>query len=67
MTTAVIVSARMTSKRFPGKVLAPLSGQTVLSRVMERCLLIPFVDTVICAFPADDASIPIYEACNAMA
>lgn len=66
MTTAVIVQARMTSKRFPGKVLMPLAGQTVLSRVMERCLLIPFVDTVICAFPADDASIPIYEACNDM-
>jgi spore coat polysaccharide biosynthesis protein SpsF (cytidylyltransferase family) len=66
MTTAVIVSARMTSKRFPGKVLVPLAGKPVLERVLERCALIPFVDTTICAFPADDASIPIYQLCNSL-
>ena len=66
MTTAVIVQARMTSKRFPGKVLTELSGKTVLERVLERCALVPFVDTVICAFPADDASIPIYQLCNSL-
>jgi spore coat polysaccharide biosynthesis protein SpsF (cytidylyltransferase family) len=64
MTTGVIVQARITSHRFPGKVLANLAGKPVLERVLERCLLVPFVDTVICAFPADDASVPIYELCN---
>ena len=66
MTIAVIVSARMTSKRFPGKVLVPLAGKPVLERVLERAALVPFVDTVICAFPAADESIPIYQLCNSL-
>jgi spore coat polysaccharide biosynthesis protein SpsF (cytidylyltransferase family) len=66
MTTAVIVSARMSSKRFPGKVLVPLAGKPVLERVLERAALIPFVDSVICAFPAADESIPIYQLCNSL-
>jgi spore coat polysaccharide biosynthesis protein SpsF (cytidylyltransferase family) len=66
MTTGIIVSARMTSKRFPGKVLAQLAGKTVLERVLERCRLVPFVDTVICCFPASDESIPIYQLCNSL-
>ncbi len=61
MTTAAIIQARVTSTRFPGKVLAKIAGQTVLSRVIERAKLIPFVDIVVVAMPADDASIPIYE------
>lgn len=66
MTTGVIVQARMGSKRFPGKVLAQISGKTVIERVLERCALIPFVDTTICAFPAKDESIPIYQLCNSL-
>lgn len=66
MTTAVIVSARMTSKRLPGKVLMPLAGKSVLERVLERAARIPFIDTVICAFPAADESIPIYQLCNSL-
>ena len=66
MTTAVIISARMTSKRFPGKVLKPLAGKPVLERVIERAALVPFVDTVIVAFPASDESIPIYQLCNSL-
>jgi spore coat polysaccharide biosynthesis protein SpsF len=66
LTTAIICQARMTSKRFPGKVLVPLAGKTVLERVIERCKLVPFVDTVIVAFPADDASIPIYKLCSSL-
>ena len=56
----------MTSKRFPGKALVPLAGKPVLERVVERAKLVPFVDTVIVAFPADDASIPIYQLCNSL-
>lgn len=66
MTTAVIIAARMTSKRFPGKALAQLAGKTVLERVIERAKLVPFVDSVICAFPASDASIPIYQLCSSL-
>jgi len=56
----------MTSKRFPGKSLALLAGKPVLERVIERAKLVPFVDIVIVAFPADDASIPIYQLCNSL-
>ena len=66
MTTGIIIAARMTSHRFPGKPLVPLAGKPVLERVIERAKLVPFVDTVIVAFPADDASIPIYQLCNSL-
>lgn len=66
MTTGIIIAARMTSNRFPGKALSQLAGKTVLERVIERCKLVPFVDMVVCAFPAADESIPIYELCNSL-
>lgn len=50
----IIVSARMGSHRFPGKVLADLEGKPVLQHVIERCkkagptvLAIPSKDTEI--------------------
>ena len=33
----VIIPARMTSKRFPGKPLAMIAGKTLVQRVVERC------------------------------
>jgi spore coat polysaccharide biosynthesis protein SpsF (cytidylyltransferase family) len=66
MTTGIIIQARMTSKRFPGKTLRLLAGKPVLERVIERARLVPFVDTVIVAFPAADESIPIYQLCNSL-
>ena len=38
----------------------------MLERVIERAKLVPFVDVVICAFPAADESIPIYQLCNSL-
>ncbi|MFQ5972262.1 MAG: cytidylyltransferase domain-containing protein [Alphaproteobacteria bacterium] len=49
MTTTVIVQARMTSTRLPGKVLKDLGGATVLSHVLRRCQAVPGVDVVCCA------------------
>jgi spore coat polysaccharide biosynthesis protein SpsF (cytidylyltransferase family) len=66
VTTGIIIQARMGSKRLPGKVLMPLAGKPVLERVIERAKLVPFVDTVIVAFPAMDESIPIYQLCNSL-
>jgi len=59
MTTAVIVQARMTSTRLPGKVLKKLGGETVLSHVLRRCRQIPGMDVVCCAVPDDAASDPV--------
>jgi spore coat polysaccharide biosynthesis protein SpsF (cytidylyltransferase family) len=52
----VIIQARIGSTRLPGKVLLDLGGQTVLSRVIERCRAIDGIDVVCCAVPkgADD-------------
>lgn len=65
MTTAIIIQARMTSSRFPGKIMKMLEGRTVLDRVLDRALIIPGADMVIVACPKDDASAPIYGACKA--
>lgn len=55
----VIIQARMTSKRFPGKSTAPLMGKPVVQHVWERAALIRPVDVVIVAVPDDPASEPI--------
>lgn len=64
MTVCCIVQARMTSKRFPGKVAATLAGAPVLQHVLERAKMIPGVGKVICAFPDDEASKPIIRICR---
>lgn len=64
MTTGIVISARMTSSRFPGKVMAPLLGAPALWHVIDRARKVPFVDQIICAVPADNASIPIIELCQ---
>jgi len=33
----IFVQARMSSQRFPGKVLAPLAGRPMIDHVLERC------------------------------
>lgn len=51
MKTVVIVQARMTSTRLPGKVMLPLGDKTVLGHVLSRCWEIEGVDEVCCAIP----------------
>jgi len=54
----VIVQARMTSKRFPGKMMHLLMGKTLVERVLERVKLIKGAEPVL-AVPDDDASEPM--------
>lgn len=49
--TAIIVQARATSSRLPGKVLQLLDDRCVLEHVLTRCAAIPGADVVICAVP----------------
>ena len=56
MTSAVIIQARLGSKRFHGKVLAPLAGKRVLERVLEQALRID-TDEIILAVPVGCAAL----------
>lgn len=47
----VIIQARMTSKRFPGKVLTLLNGEPILKHVIRTCTKIKPIDKIIVAVP----------------
>ncbi len=49
MKIAAIIQARMSSDRFPGKVLEPILGQPMLCRQLERVRNVTTVDTIIVA------------------
>ena len=51
MTTAIIVQARMGSKRLPGKVMAKIGDRTAIAHVLDRCLSVPGIDHVGAAIP----------------
>lgn len=51
MKTGVIIQARLTSTRMPGKVLMPLKGKPLLFRVLERCEKINNIDLIVVAIP----------------
>ena len=54
----------MTSKRFPGKVVAMLGGKPVLQRVIECVRDIKGLDDIIVASPAMEESEPIIKICG---
>lgn len=57
MNTVLIIQARMSSRRLPGKVLAEIEGTPMLARVASRARRCPGVDTVLIATstgPEDD-------------
>ena len=55
----VIVQARMTSTRLPGKVLMDLGGRSVLAHTLARCAAIPGIDGVCCAVPDGSVHDPV--------
>lgn len=57
--TAIIVQARLTSTRLPGKVLLPLGGETVLWHVLTRCGAVGAADLVCCAIPENELGGPL--------
>lgn len=62
--TVAVIQARVGSTRLPGKVLLPLLGEPVLTRVVRRAARARSVDAVVVATttePADDAIVELAE------
>lgn len=59
--TVIVIQARMTSSRLPGKVLRPLAGVPIIEHVVRRALAIG-AEAVCVAIPEGDAHDPIVEA-----
>ena len=59
-----IVQARMTSRRFPGKVLSYLDGIPLLIRTTKMCQQAEFVNNVIVATSEDVTDDPIANICS---
>lgn len=64
MKTVVIVQARMTSTRLPGKVLKEIMGKPLLEYQMERLRHIKSVDEIVIATTINDTDQPIVDFCE---
>lgn len=63
MKTLIIVQARMTSTRLPGKVLLPLAGEPMLTRLIERLRRVHRADGILVATTTNTSDDPIAELC----
>lgn len=63
MTTLIIVQARMTSTRLPGKVLLPLAGEPMLTRLVERLRRVQHADGIVVATTNNATDDPIAALC----
>lgn len=61
MTTAIIVQARMTSTRLPGKVLKPVLSKPLLAYQIERLRRVTLADAIVIATTENAADDPIVE------
>ncbi len=66
MRTVVIVQARMTSTRLPGKVLLPLAGRPMLARLLERLARVRRADSIVVATTTNATDDPIVDLCSTM-
>lgn len=60
----VIIQARMSSSRLPGKVLMDIEGKSILQWVVERVLQANHIDEVVVATTKDSSDDPIVEFCD---
>lgn len=64
--SGVIIQARMTSSRLPGKSMMLLNGVPVIHHVIDRCFKISNVEKVILAAPVGEAHDGMVEYCSRM-
>lgn len=63
MRTVIIIQARMTSTRLPGKVLLPLAGKPLLERLIERLHRVKLADAIVVATTTNTTDDPIAKLC----
>jgi len=66
MNTAIIIQARMTSTRLPGKILKTVLGKPLLEYQIERLRRVQYADSIIIATTLNETDQPIIDFCNAM-
>jgi spore coat polysaccharide biosynthesis protein SpsF len=64
MKTVIIVQARMTSTRLPGKVLKKVLDKPLLEYQIERLRRVKLADEIVIATTANDTDQPILELCD---
>lgn len=64
MKTVIIVQARMTSTRLPGKVLLPVKGKPLLEYVIDRLRRVKQADELVIATTTNKTDDPIDELCR---
>lgn len=64
MKILLIVQARMTSTRLPGKVLLPLAGEPMLTRLIERLRRVQRADGIVIATTTNATDDPIAALCD---
>lgn len=64
MKTVIIVQARMTSTRLPGKVLKTVLDKTLLAYMVERLRRVKLADEIVIATTLNDTDQPIVEECE---
>jgi spore coat polysaccharide biosynthesis protein SpsF len=64
VSVGVVVMARMTSRRFPGKVLHPLAGRPALEYLVERLARAERADTVVVATSTEPSDDPVEALCR---
>jgi len=67
MTTVIIVQARMTSTRLPGKVLKQVLGKPLLEYQIERLQRVKLADEIVIATTTNETDEPIVELCKRLA
>lgn len=64
MNVVIIVQARMTSTRLPGKVLKAVRGKTLLEYQLERLRRVKLADKIVIATTTNESDQPIVELCE---
>lgn len=64
MKTVIVVQARMTSTRLPGKILKPVLDKPLLEYQSERLKRVKKADEIVIATTTNDTDLPIVEFCQ---